>query len=91
MNSNYLIIGIVGGIFFAGMALSYVIFGQVSIEPYSDLRELEIDALLQDKNFQEAFISKIMNHNEIRDQIIQEIKQSEEYLKEFREKISFEN
>ncbi len=77
--------------FFAGMALSYVVFGQVSIEPYSDLRELEIDDIIQNKDFQKELISKIMNHDEIRDKIIQEFYQSEEYLKEFKDSINFGN
>ena len=90
MKSNYIIGGIIIGVFFAGMALSYMVFGQVSIKPYSDLRELEIDDILQNKDFQKDLISKIMSHDEIRNKIIQEFNQSEEYLKEFKDKINFE-
>jgi len=91
LKSNYIIIGIVIGVFFAGMALSYIVFGQISIEPYSDLRQLEIDNILQNEDFQKDLISKMINHDEIRDKIIQEFYQSEEYLKEFKDKINFEN
>lgn len=73
------------------MALSYIVFGQISIEPYSDLRQLEIDNILQNEDFQKDLISKMINHDEIRDKIIQEFYQSEEYLKEFKDKINFEN
>jgi len=81
--SNYVIIGIIILIFFTGMILSYLIFGQVSIEPYSEIKEIEISALLQNEDYREKLISKIMNHDEIRNQIMQEIRQSEEFLKEF--------
>jgi len=91
LKSNYIIIGIMIGVFFAGVSLSYLVFGNVSIEPYSDLRELEIDDLLKNKDFQKELISKIMNHDEIRNKIIQEFYQSEEYLKEFKDKINFGN
>ncbi|MFQ5440437.1 MAG: hypothetical protein ACE5DL_03135 [Nitrosopumilaceae archaeon] len=91
MNSIYVIVSIIVGVFFAGMALSYVIFEQFSIEPYSELRELEMHDLLQDKNFREEIISKIMSHVPSRDYIIQEIQQSEKYLKEFEDKISLGN
>jgi len=91
LKSNYIIAGIIISVFFAGMALSYVVFGQVSITPYSDLRQLEIDGILQNKDFQKELISKIMNHDEIRNKIIQEFYQSERYLKELKDGINFEN
>jgi len=85
---SLIIIGIIIIIFVAGMVLGYLIFGQISIEPYSEIREMQIKALLQNEEFREEFISKIMNHDEIRNQIMQEINQSEEFLKEFSSKMN---
>ena len=72
MKSSYIIAGVVIGVFFAAMVLNYVVFSQVSIELYSDPRELDINDILQNKNFQQELISKILNQDEIRNTIIQE-------------------
>jgi len=72
MKSSYIITGVVIGVFFAAMVLNYVVFSQVSLELYSDLRELDVNDILQNKNFQKELISKITNQDEIHNIIIQE-------------------
>jgi len=72
MKSSYIITEVVIGVFFTSMVLNYVVFNQVSIELYSDLRELDVNDILQNKNFQKELISKIMNQDEIHNIIIQE-------------------
>ena len=72
MKSCYIITGVVIGVFFAAMVLNYVVFSQVSLELYSDLRELDVNDILQNKNFQKELISKITNQDEIHNIIIQE-------------------